>query len=56
MKWEHGPRIPESLQGSCAVSHDGLVIMTGGKNDKDCEYGSEDIWILDKGNEKWKKG
>jgi len=56
MKWEYGSRIPESLQGSCAVSHDGLVIMTGGKNDKDCEYGSVNVWILDKGNEKWKKG
>jgi len=56
MKWENGLSIPEPLQGSCATSTDDMVIITGGKNDKDCEYGSKNIWILDEENDKWKKG
>ena len=54
MKWEYGLSIPEPVQGSCAVGMDDLIILTGGKNDKQCEYGSDDVWILEK--DKWKKG
>ena len=53
-KWELGPSVPENIQGACGVSLEDWVILTGGKNDKECSYGSDNVWILDSG--KWKSG
>ena len=53
-KWELGPGVPESLQGACGVSAGDRVILTGGKNDKECSYGSQSVWVLDGGE--WMRG
>ena len=53
-KWELGPSVPENIQGACGVSLEDWVILTGGKNDKECSYGSENVWILSGGT--WKRG
>jgi len=53
-KWELGPSVPENIQGACGVSLGDTVILTGGKNDKECGYGSKNVWILDGGT--WKSG
>ena len=55
-KWEVGDSIPEPRQGACAVSFQGQIILTGGKNDKDCGYGTHTVWTRNNKSHKWREG
>ena len=53
-KWDYGTSFPESIQGACGGSMDNMVIVTGGKNDRECSYGTDNVWI--KKDSEWMKG
>ena len=53
-KWDYGTSFPESIQGACGGSIDNMIIVTGGKNDRECSYGTDNVWI--KKDSEWMKG
>merc|ERR1711936_762353 len=55
-KWEYGPSVPEPIQGACGGYVDDVVILTGGKNDMECSYGTDNVWIQKDGDYEWMKG
>ena len=55
-KWEYGLSVPEPIQGACGVYVDDVVILTGGKNDMECSYGTDNVWIQKDGDYEWMKG
>jgi len=53
-KWDYGTSFPESIQGACGGSIDNMIIVTGGKNDRECSYGTDNVWM--KKDSEWMKG
>ena len=55
-KWDYGTSVPEPIQGACGGTIDDAVILTGGKNDRECSYGTDSVWIQKVEDSEWTKG
>jgi N-acetylneuraminic acid mutarotase len=43
--WKEGHSLPEALQGGCGLAWEGRMVVTGGKNDENCSYGTDSAYV-----------
>jgi len=54
--WTDSISLQEPLQGACGVAFDEELFIIGGKNDKDCNYGSDQVLWRNIREDFWKQG
>ena len=54
--WKEGHSLPEALQGGCGLAWEGRMMVTGGKNDKNCSYGTDRVLMWDETIGSWTDG
>ena len=54
--WTEGSSLPEPLQGGCGLAWEGKMMVMGGKNDKECSYGTRRVLLWDEESRMWTDG
>jgi len=54
--WREGPGLPEPSQGGCGLAWEGSMMVIGGKNDKDCSFGSDKVLVQTDRDGSWADG
>lgn len=55
-KWKEGPSLPEPLQGGCGIAWEGKMMVIGGKNDRECSFGTDRVLLWDEERRMWTDG